>query len=553
MATHPRSVLLVIALIAAPITAGAGDVVPGRLVVKYRPSVDACVHCLVAHGASFASVTGRRSLDDLHRELGVRGARALFLDHHTLSTGRAAAWASRLDAVRAAFPVRAARARRSEPPDLSRVYVLDLPEGTDVAAAAARYAADPDVEWAEPDRVEQLAFVPNDPFFASSGSWGQPYRDLYGMVVTQAATAWDTANGTGTVVAVVDTGIDETHPDMAANVWTNPGEIPGNGIDDDGNGFVDDVHGWDFSDGDATPHDLYGHGAHVAGTVAAVGNNSLGVIGMAWGARVMGVRGFDANGFATNSDLAAGVVYAAENGADVISNSWGGFGITQVVSDATATALGLGAVMVAAAGNFAAPVDDFEPAVLPGVIAVAATDYQDHPAGFTSFGDAISVSAPGVEILSLRADFISPAAHGVVGTNYLRLSGTSMSTPHVSGLAAVLLSAQPTLTTDEVRWPLELNADQPGLPGYEGEPWNPYFGWGRINAARVFDPIPATTRVRPRAVDFHVYAGTNNPDLFAADLEFTNLTPLAWTVGGSPWVVPSPSTGTGPDRIDFSL
>src|SRR5262245_56296431 len=163
MATHPRSVLLVIALIAAPIAARAGDVVPGRLVVKYRPSVDACVHCLVAHGASFSSVTGRKSLDDLHRELGVRAARALFLDHHTLGAGRAAAWASRMDAVRGSFPLRSARARRSAAPDLSGVYVLDLPEGTDVAAAAARYAADPDVEWAEPDRVVQLTFVPNDP------------------------------------------------------------------------------------------------------------------------------------------------------------------------------------------------------------------------------------------------------------------------------------------------------------------------------------------------------------------------------------------------------
>src|SRR5262245_21112061 len=330
-----RILLLAAALTAWPLPAGAEGrpVVPGRIVVKYRPSVDACVHCLVEHGTSFSTLTGRRSLDDLNRELGVRGARALFFDHHTLHGGRAAAWASRTDAVRAAFPVRSARARVPDTPDLSRIYVLDLPEGANVVDAAARYAADPDVEWAEPDGIVQITAVPNDPFFSSSGSWGQPYRDLYGMVVTEAATAWDTANGTGTIVAVVDTGIDETHPDMAANVWTNPGEIPGNGIDDDGNGFVDDVHGWDFSDGDATPHDLYGHGAHVAGTVAAVGNNSLGVIGMAWGARVMGVRGFDANGFATNSDLAAGVVYAAENGADVISNSWGGFGITQVVSE----------------------------------------------------------------------------------------------------------------------------------------------------------------------------------------------------------------------------
>src|SRR5262249_55637126 len=160
--------------------------------------------------------------------------------------------------------------------------------------------------------------------------------------------------------------------------------------------------------------------------------------------------------------------------ADVINNSWGGFGITQVVSEATATALGLGSVMVAAAGNSSADIEDFEPAALPGVIAVGATDYQDHAAGFTNFGDALSLAAPGVDVLSLRAAAISPSLPIVVGTDYLRLSGTSMASPHVAGLAAVLLSAQPTLTLDEVRWHLELNADQPGFPGYEGTPWNPY-------------------------------------------------------------------------------
>jgi subtilisin family serine protease len=552
---YARIALLLTALIAAPIDAGAGGspVVPGRLIVKYRPSVDACAHCLLAHGKPFAGVTGRSSLDELHQALGVRGARALFFEHHTQRRGRAAAWASRMDTVRASFPLRAARSRHAGLPDLSRVYVLDLPPDTDVAAAAARYAADPDVEWAEPDRVAQLAFVPNDPFYSSSGSWGQAYRDLYGMVVTQASTAWDTANGTGTVVAVVDTGVDETHPDIAANMWTNPGEIPGNGIDDDDNGFVDDLHGWDFTEDDATPHDFYGHGTHVAGTIAAIGNNGLGVIGMAWGARVMPLRGFDAVGFGTNEWLSAGVVYAAENGADVISNSWGSYGISQVVTDATATALGLGAVMVAAAGNDHTYVNEFVPAGLPGVIAVSATDYQDHLAGFSNFGEEISVAGPGVDVLSLRAGVIPPGIPVVVGTDYVRFSGTSMATPHVSGVAALLLEAQPALTPDEVRWHLELNADQPGFPGYEGAPWNPYFGWGRINAARVFDPVPATTRTRPRAIGVHAYAGRNNADLFSADLEFTTLTPESWTLGSSPWLVPSSSAGSGPDHLVFSL
>ena len=551
---QPRLVVLAIALLTA-VEAGAeqGAVVPGRLIVKYRATVDACAHCLLAHGKPFAAVTGRGSLDALHQELGVRGARALFFRHHTDRRGRAAAWASRMDRVRATFPLRGARNRHAPPPDLSRVYVLDLPEDSDVVAAAARYAADPDVEWAEPDRVVQLAFVPNDPFFASSGSWGQAYRDLYGVVVTQMETAWDTANGTGILVGVVDTGIDETHPDLAANVWTNPGEIPGNGIDDDDNGYVDDVHGWDFSDGDATPDDLYGHGSHVAGTIAAIGNNALGIVGMAWGAQIIPARGFDAAGFGTNAGLSACVVYTAENGADVINNSWGSYGISQVITDAANTALGLGAVMVAAAGNEHTYVGEFVPAGLPGVIAVGATDHQDHVAPFSNFGEELSVAAPGVDVLSLRADFIPTNIPVVVGTDYIRFSGTSMASPHVAGLAAVLLSAQPGLTADEVRWHLELNADQPGFPGYEGEPWNPYTGWGRINGARVFDPVPATTRVRPRAFSVHAYAGINNADLFAADLEFTTLSPESWTLGSPPWIVPSALAGSGSDHLVFSL
>ncbi|MGH7893225.1 MAG: S8 family serine peptidase, partial [Candidatus Binatia bacterium] len=145
-------VVLVLAIVMCRGAAEARtDAAPARLVVKYRPSVDACVHCLVAGGVSFASVTGRSSLDRLQRELAVRAARALFLEHHTLREGRAAAWAARAAAGRSAFALRTARAAGKAVPDLSRIYVLDLPENADVAAAASRYASDPDVEWVEPD------------------------------------------------------------------------------------------------------------------------------------------------------------------------------------------------------------------------------------------------------------------------------------------------------------------------------------------------------------------------------------------------------------------
>jgi len=551
-------VLLVLVLVPLPgyaeaPFAGRRAVLPGRLVVKYRAAVDACVHCLLARGIPLARLTGRRSLDDLHHQMGVRGARPLFFQHHTVHGGRTAAWASRSAGRGARLGARSSRAGTAAAPDLSRVYVLDLPLDADVAAAAARYAADPDVEYAEPEREAHTTLVPNDPFFATSGSWGQPYRDLWGLGITGAATAWDTAIGAGAVVAVVDTGIDETHPDLAGNLWTNPGEIPGNGLDDDGNGYADDIHGWDFVDHDASPHDLNGHGTHCAGTVAATGNNGLGVVGMAWGARVMGVRGLAATGAGGDAGLAEGLVYAAENGADVISNSWGGYGISQVLVDAVETARSLGSVVVAAAGNGASPVDDFSPAGIPGVIAVGATDASDEIASFSNFGEALSVSAPGVDVLSLRAGVVDPRGAGVVGTNYLRLSGTSMATPHVSGLAAVLLSSQPGLTIDEVRWHLELNGDQHGYPGYEGQPWNPYFGWGRINAARVFDTPPVTTRVRPRALEVHGYAGGVTPDVASLDLEFSTLVPVGWTLAAPSWLLPSATGGAGSMRVTFAL
>ena len=360
---------------------------PSRLVVKFRSTVTACAHCLLAEGIPFKTVTGRDSLDRLNRALGIRDAYPLFLQEHELDADRRAAYRHRIDGGLARFPARAGRIPKGATvPDLSNVYVLDLPSGSDVAAAAARYAADPDVIYAQPDYVVQATFTPNDPFFSSTGSWGQSYPDLWGLHTSHADLGWDTAHGVGTVVAVIDTGVDPSHPDLAANMWTNPGEIPGNGIDDDGNGFIDDGVGWDFVDNDATPMDLFGHGTHVAGTAAGVGNNGLGVVGMAWGAKIMAVRGLDANGSGYVSGLAQAIEYAAENGADVLNNSWGGFGISQVLVDAVNTATGLGAVVVAAAGNSSSDVDDFEPAGIPGVIAVSAGDPNGGIAGFSNHG-----------------------------------------------------------------------------------------------------------------------------------------------------------------------
>lgn len=539
------SALCAVAVLGSAMPAFADEVVPGRIVVRYRDGVDACTQCVLAQGAA----TGRNSLDELQAKLGVRAARPLF--QHDTRGRRAAPPASRVESARQRFPRRAARAPRDAIiPDLSRVYVLEVPEGTDLVAASRRLAADPDVAYAHPDYIRRVDFVPDDPYFASSGSWGQGYDDLWGLHITDADLAWDVSTGAGVTVGVVDTGVDANHAEIAGNLWTNPGEIAGNGIDDDGNGFVDDVGGWDFANDDAVPEDQNGHGTHVSGTIAATGDNGVGVIGMAFQSRIMPVKAFGPGGSAPSSLLAEAVVYAAENGADVISASWGGYETTQVLRDAVATARGLGVVFVAAAGNDGTTVNGFEPASLPGVIAVSATDHLDQPATFTNHGDAISVAAPGVDILSLAAagSTIGP----IVGGQYMHISGTSMATPHVSGLAALLLSAQPSLDADEVRWHLEMNADQPGYIDYEGEPWNPYFGYGRINAGRAFAPVPATSRVHPRRVERHAYVDTAG-DLGTLDVTLTTRDPLPWTLNLPPWLVAGASSGSGPGETSLSF
>ena len=524
---------------------------PSRIVVKYRPTLDACVDCLLGRGVPLATVTGSDSLDRLHAEFGVRRARPLFGPSDPSGRSRAAAYREKLDAVRARFPKRTARAPGPAPlPDLSGVYTLEITRGS-VADAAARFAADPGVEYATLDHEVHLALVPDDPFFASAGTWGQPYPDLWGLHEMDAATAWDTATGAGTVVAVIDTGVKYRHRDLAASMWTNPGEIASNRVDDDGNGFVDDVYGWDFTRNRSKPLDRHGHGTHVAGTVAAVGNNGLGVVGVAWGARVMAVAGLNRFGNGFDSELAQAIAYAAENGADVLNNSWGYYGDSPVVNDAIATAAGLGAVLVFAAGNDGIDVAHLGGAIArPEVITVAATAPGTTRAAFSSFGDVVSVSAPGVDILSVRG---GARARGPLVRGYRRLSGTSMAAPHVAGLAAVLLSALPGLGLDDVRWHLELNADQPGAPGYEGRRWNPFFGFGRVNAGRVFDPPPATARVRTRPISVHAIEGTLTPDLARLDFSFTTHDVVAWTVASPPWLVPDVSSGSGAASIPLAL
>ena len=398
--------------------------------------------------------------------------------------------------VREKFPKRAARRTDAfNPPEVARTYVV-VPNARSLAELErilAELRADPMVEFAQREQAVHACFVPNDPYFSSSNSWGQAYDDLYGVKAINCPAAWDVSTGSGIIVAVLDTGIDYTHLDITNNVWINPGEIPGNGIDDDGNGFVDDVRGWDFIGHSASApqqdndvFDRHGHGTHVAGTIAAQGNNGLGVIGVAWGARVMAVKAMDDSGSGWDWVGANAIVYAANNGADVINASWGGQGTSPVLEDAVNYAASLGVVFVAAAGNDNADEANFFPANCSAAISVAALDPYNNKASFSNFGNRLDVAAPGVDILSLRATNTSMGTPLAQDPGYTRADGTSMAAPHVSGVAALVLSQHPTWSSEEIRQVLRSTADDVGPVGRDD-----LTGYGRVNALRAVQAGPA--------------------------------------------------------------
>lgn len=391
------------------------------------------------------------------------------------------------DHLRREHAVRATRARPSASlPEISRTYVIHLPGSSQEVRLALlnRLQTDPEVEFVEPDRSVVTTDLPNDPYLSSTGSWGQPYADLWGHYAINAPSAWNTTNGAGVVVAVIDTGLDSSHPDIAASIWTNPREIPGNGLDDDGNGLVDDTHGWDFVGPDASnptqsdlPLDHHGHGTHVSGTIAATGNNGMGILGVAWGAKIMPLKALDDHGIGWDSTLVPAIRYAANSGADIINASWAGPGRSRAIAEAVQYATGLGVVFIAAAGNNSDDAMSLCPANLLEAITVAASGPGTTLSGFSNYGTKIDVAAPGVDILSLRASGV--ALEPSVAAQFLRMSGTSMAAPHVSGVVALLLSRNPNWSVEDVRQILRGSATtQPGIE------WSPDFGSGILDAQR---------------------------------------------------------------------
>jgi len=384
--------------------------------------------------------------------------------------------------IRKDFRKRSERSRNdvlTDTTNLSGTYVIeaDVNSKAEYEKLLESLKKDSRFEYAEPDMILSASMVPNDPYFSSRGSWEQPFDDLYGVKITSCPEAWDTATGDGITVAVVDTGIDNTHPDISSNMWANTKEIANNGLDDDNNGFIDDTWGWNFAYGNNNPVDDHGHGTHVAGTIAATGNNGTGIVGVAPNARVMAVKGLNSKGQGSPETLANGIIYAAANGADIINCSFGGLGYSQALEDAVTEATNLGVVVVVAAGNEDDDANEYSPACVESAITVAATDNQDNKAYFSNWGSCIDVAAPGVDILSLRA--AGTTLGNIVGDKYVMCSGTSMAAPHVAGVAALILSNHTELTNDQISSALKSSADDIMTGGFDY-----YSGYGRVNAGK---------------------------------------------------------------------
>ncbi|HEB88535.1 MAG TPA: hypothetical protein ENI85_03105, partial [Deltaproteobacteria bacterium] len=483
-----------------------------------------CAQSLWTRRESFSSAAadGSTSLDEWREKYHVRRISALFrVPDGTSLEAQTERLVERLN--RSGGEV--GRQPRSAVSDFAHIYQVDIADPKDIPDAVEELRADPHVTFAQINHIHRLDFDPDDPFLATSGSWGQTFPDLWGLDRIRAREAWQITRGEGQIVAVVDTGLDYLHPDITGNVWINPGEDLNangtvdpsdfNGLDDDGNGFIDDLRGFDFSNfgrenpdgtirlGDPDPFDELGHGTHVSGTIAAVANNGIGIAGIAPEARIMALKGFDRTGRGRDSDLWRAVLYAIENGASVINASWScrpACPDNPLADAVLGLAESAGAVFVTSAGNEAFDVIRNNPERTSSAITVGSIGIDDEISGFSNRGWLLDLLAPGggpgipLSVLAARRNILSLASASLpetelpflVGSRYYRLAGTSMSAPHVAGAIALLRSIRPNLSPQNVRRLLRIAARDVGEPGHD-----PIHGAGVLDVARLIDtPLP---------------------------------------------------------------
>ncbi|HPP79045.1 S8 family peptidase, partial [Methanospirillum sp.] len=377
--------------------------------------------------------------------------------------------------------------------------------GTSLSRAMEVYKTNPDVLYVEPDYRISLSPIektstsapvqaqglraagtgwPNDPGYTqlwgleNTGQtpfYGKPGADI------KAPLAWGATTGSSSVViALIDTGVDYTHPDLSSNIWQNPGEYL-NGADDDGNGYIDDIRGWNFVSKNNDPMDDNGHGTHCAGTMAAVGNNGIGVTGVTWNAKIMPLKFLDSKGSGYTSDAISAILYATQKGVPLISCSFSGPGESQALKEAIDSS---SALFICAAGNAGANSDITPqyPAGYPSsqIISVAASTYQDTLASFSNYGvSSVDIAAPGVSIYSTTKS-----------GGYSYLNGTSMAVPYVTGTAALLKARNPSISTAQMKSKILGSCDV--LASLSGK----VATGGRLNAAKALDvtiPAPSPT------------------------------------------------------------
>jgi thermitase len=381
------------------------------------------------------------------------------------------------------------------------VFKVSVKPGQELEQIAA-LRGDSDVLYAEPNYVAYAVdIIPNDTY----------YGVQWGLSKIDAPAGWDYTTGDSSVtIAIVDSGIDLNHPDLAC-----PGKLT--------------AARWNFVGNNANPDDDYGHGTHVAGIAAACSNNHTGVAGVAWGAHLMPVKVLNSSGGGDYATVAAGITYAVDHGATVINLSLGGDANSSTLADAIQYAYAHNRLVVAAAGNGGGAV--LYPAAYPQVVAVAATNGDDQYYVAYNPGSQLDVAAPGVDVYSTYpANIYNPLWPSCYGRYYCSLTGTSMATSHVSGLAALVWSFDHSLTADQVRAVLQSTADDLGAPGRDD-----YFGYGRINAARALESI--SLRVSP-AQTFFLADDDSGPLPPSHQIQVVTAGPntITWTASISPAV-----------------
>ncbi|MCS7016383.1 MAG: S8 family serine peptidase [Gemmatales bacterium] len=459
---------------------------------------------------------GKESVRQGLRRLGLQ---VEILESRSCPSGFSANWAASPDETGPSILVTTRSPRPLEiPPTLAPkvtalqalgagVYQIQLQPQVPVAQAVSLFRQVPSVSLVEPNYPLRLAAIPNDPMW--SGQWSLANTLSPGADI-RAPAAWDrNTEASSIVVAVIDTGVDYNHPDLRNNIWRNEAEIPNNGLDDDGNGYVDDSLGYDFVNNDPNPWDDHGHGTHVAGIIGAEGNNGLGITGVAWKTRLMVLKSLRNDGTGTVADAVRAIDYAIRMGARIINASWGGPVSSSILAQAVARAEQAGVLFVAAAGNDGTN-NDVQPHypssyAYANILAVAATDPQDRLADFSNYGaNTVHLAAPGVAILSTLP-------HSLYGY----LSGSSMAAPHVSGAAALVWALHPDWNFRQIKARLLRSVD--ALAPLQGM----VASQGRLNLARALEDSFDRDLTGPRVLRLQWLRDQNG--LFGFEVAFNEI------------------------------